>query len=127
MKGAIQNLILVIAALALAYYSAIPAQVFYCANIGTCTGGFFGFDLGILIWMMVIYSFCSTALLTIFGGRNKYWWVAAAITPAFLFQITIDLYHTYLLIIWIPIAWGLGIFVHKTLTKFAPSLIANIK
>lgn len=126
MKGAIRNLILVIAALVIPYYLATPVQDFYCANIGTCTGGFFGFDLGILIWMMLIYAFCSTVLLTIFGGKNKYWWIGAVVAPTFLFQLTIDLYHIYLLIIWTLIAWGLGTLARKTLTKLTPGFMSRI-
>ncbi len=126
MSGAIQNLSLVFVALVVAYYFAAPVQDFYCANIGTCTGGFFGFDLGVLIWMMLIYAFGAGLLLTAFGGKRKYWWIGAALAPVFLFQVTIDLDHVYLLIIWSLIAWLLGTITNKTLTKLAPALMGKI-
>lgn len=126
MTGTFRNLALMIAALTIAYYFARPMQDFYCDNIGTCSGGFFGFDLGILIWTVLVYASTGIVLLVTFGGRHKYWWIALVLVPAFLLQVTVDIYHIFLLLIWSSIAWLLGTLLNKTLTKLAPQFMAKI-
>lgn len=126
MKNTGVNIVCVVVALLLGYYLAAPLQNFYCANIGTCTGGFFGFDLGVLIWMVLTYGFFVTAFLTALGGRRKYWWIGISLIPAILFEVVLDPLHIYFPIILGVIAWGLGTMAHRVLTKLAPSFMAKV-
>lgn len=126
MREILKNIACLVVAALSAYYLAVPAQDFYCANISACSGGFFGFDLGVLIWMLVIYSFFTVAFLTMFGGRYKYWWMGVAVAPVIAFHFTVDMYHVFLIIVWTLIAWGLGTLAHKTLQKLAPAFMAKI-
>lgn len=126
MKSIFRDLLCVIIAAGLAYYLAAPVQDFYCANISQCTGGFFGFDLGILVWIVFLYIFFATILLTVLGGRYKYWWIGISLLPAILFEIAIDPLHIYFPIILGLIAWGLGTMAHKVLQKLYPSFISKI-
>lgn len=122
----IRNVVFIVFSLVAAYYMAIPVQSFYCANIGVCSGGFFGFDLGILVWMVLVYAFSVVILLMMFGGPRKYWWAGAALIPAVLFQITADVSSIFLFLVWCVLAWLLGTLANKTLTKLAPSFMAKI-
>jgi len=113
-------LLCIIIATGFAYYLAAPVQDFYCANMGQCTGGFFGFDLGILVWIAFLYIFFITMFLTVLGGRHQYWWIGIFLVPAILFELTIDPLHIFFPIILGLIAWGLGTMANKTLQKLAP-------
>lgn len=124
MKRVFLNVFLIIVSALVGYYGAAPVQDAYCLSFGTCTGGFFGFDLGILIWIMLIYTFVATLLLTTFGAH--FWWSGAALIPAFVFQVTIDPLNIYILIILALIAWLLGTVANKTLIKLAPAFMAKV-
>ncbi len=132
MKGFIQNLLCVLAALGLAYYLAAPVQNFYCTNIGYCSGGFFGFDLSILLWLVALYTTFTVFLLVIFGDRFRYWWIMAALAPLILILIRmgiLDLNTLPLLLYWIfyiLLGFGLGYLVRILLRRFFPSLMSKI-
>lgn len=124
--GILWNLAGLLAAIILAYYLAESFRAIYCITMGTCTGGFFGFDLGVLRWGSFGYIFFISLLLTSIGARMKYWWIGVALIPAALFEILIDPLHIYIPVILGLIACGLGTMVNKALWKLAPRFMAKI-
>lgn len=124
--GSALNLVYVVVSLMFAYFLATPIQNFYCSNVGTCTNGFFGLDLSVLIWMALIYVFLAPIFLAALGGKQKKWWIVGSIAPVLIFQVIIDVYHLYLPIIFALVAYGVGTLAHKALTKYAPGFISKI-
>lgn len=127
LKGTLTNVTIIVIAAILAYYLAGPLQVFYCANIGICSGGFFGFDLSIVLWLSYTYVFLVTFILTSAGHRLRYWWIGVALIPILLFEILIDPPHIYFPIILGLVAWGLGYGANKALWKIAPGFMAKLQ
>ena len=126
MKSAIQNLACLIFASILAYFLAGPIQGIYCSGVGTCTGGFFGFDLSILAWLPLTYIFFNILLFVNFEAKYKYIWIGISLLPALLFEVVVDPFHVYIPIVVGLIAWWLGTMANKALWKFVPSFMTKI-
>lgn len=131
-KGILQNVSCVVVALILTYFLSEPVQNFYCSNIGRCTGGFFGFDLSIVLWVSITYTFFVTFVLTGFGDRLRYWWITILLIPLFLvisWMIYSRLDNAAILLYWtiyILAGFGAGLFVRKILQKLAPGFMSKI-
>jgi hypothetical protein len=124
MKNAFRRITLIIFALLIGYYIAVPIQALYCSKLATCTGGFFGFDFGILLWMMFPYGFVVTVLYAICG--EKYWWAGIVLLPVVVIEIIIDPLHIYIPIIFGLIGWLLGTLTNKALWKLTPGFMSRI-
>jgi len=144
----IWNLTLLSVAIFLTYFGApLVYKSVFCEYLGSCGGGFFGFDLSGVVWVVGLYTFSATAILSALGTRSRYWWVAIANMPVLLLILRLTyqdfnlfefsnpaVFSDFVGALYILGAWGIYIFagwilgwlIRKLVRKFAPGMMARI-
>jgi hypothetical protein len=70
-------------ALVFTYFTAPLLQVPYCSLV-SCSGGFFGLSLLLVVLMLYAYLIFVPLFLIGFGDRKKYWWTGVLVALMFL-------------------------------------------
>lgn len=121
-KNILLVLIIVIGSHFLAGTSGLALAQFL--NIGGSIGGnileyyMFGFP--------VTYFFLTFLSFSLFGDKNKYWWIGIILVPALLFEVRLAPVLIIFSFIFALIAWLLGTIANKALLKLAPAFMAKI-
>lgn len=126
----IRNLVFIGVSFGLAYYGA--AYWFHISG---------RLDYGLVAWIVAIYTLVATFLLTVFGGRHRYWWIAFAVAPfLFLFfflvlppiglissfELRENLYWLCVWGLFLGVGIGVGLPVRRVLIKLVPSFMSRI-
>lgn len=140
LRGIVQIAILLALAIAATYLLGPKTyDALFCKYLGSCGGGWI--DFSSVIWMVALYTFLSTFLITALGGRFKYWGVVICNAPVLIIILKLvvpplEFIGSFQLIeaLFIVGAWGVyvacgvivGIAIRWVLNKIAPAFMTKL-
>ncbi len=122
----LKNIFLLVLSVSFAYFLAVPFGLLLSTvlNIG---GSFMGDTLEYYLFgFPLAATFFSVFLFKIFGGTYKLWWIALVLLPVAWLEFQLTSLLLAFSVALAGIAWGLGVYAHKALCKFAPGFMAKV-